>query len=285
MEEAAGVKYNPDGHVRPGCPTVIVYADDFVALCHSRQQAEAVQGKLSIWLKERGLSLNREKTRIGRVSDGFDFLSFNIRRYRTSQGSKALTRPSRDAMKKIRRRLADELRAMRGDPESRGDLQAEPGHQGPGELLPVRGVQEVLPVTGQLPVAATLQVGSPQAPQEGPEMGHRPLLRPVLHSTGATGGSSATGKPAPTCTSTPGPRSSGTRRSPAGTHPTILPWPSTGPTGVASRNPRNWPRPGKKPCGTSTGCARYAGNCCCSPTARPTPPASGRPGTRPSARR
>ena len=33
------------------------------------------------------------------------------------------------------------------------------------------------------------------------------------------------------------------------------------------------------------GCARYAGNCCCSPTARPTPPASGRPGTRPSARR
>ena len=118
MEEAAGVKYNPDGHVKPGCPTVIVYADDFVALCHSRQQAEAVQGKLSIWLKERGLSLNREKTRIGRVSDGFDFLSFNIRRYRTSQGSKALTRPSRDAMKKIRRRLADALRAMRGDPES-----------------------------------------------------------------------------------------------------------------------------------------------------------------------
>jgi RNA-directed DNA polymerase len=48
MEEAAGVKYNPDGHVRPGCPTVIVYADDFVALCHSRQQAEAAQGKLSI---------------------------------------------------------------------------------------------------------------------------------------------------------------------------------------------------------------------------------------------
>ena len=88
-----------------------------MALCHSRQQAEAVQGKLSIWLKERGLSLNREKTRIGRISDGFDFLSFNIRRYRTSQGSKALTRPSRDAMKKIRRRLADELRAMRGAPE------------------------------------------------------------------------------------------------------------------------------------------------------------------------
>lgn len=117
MDEAAGVRYDYRGGVIPGCPTVIVYADDFVALCHSREQAETVQEKLSIWLKERGLSLNREKTRIGRVSDGFDFLSFSIRRYRTSQGSKVLTRPSRDAMKKIRRRLADELRAMRGAPE------------------------------------------------------------------------------------------------------------------------------------------------------------------------
>ena len=65
----------------------------------------------------------------------------------------------------------------------------------------------------------------------------------------------------------------------------ILPWPSTGPTGVASRSPRSWPRPGRPPCGTSADCARYAGNCCCPPTARQTPPASGRPGTRQSARR
>ena len=77
-----------------GCPTVIVYADDFVALCHSREQAEAVQARLGAWLKERGLTLNKEKTRIGRISDGFDFLSFNIRRYRTSQGSKVHTGPA-----------------------------------------------------------------------------------------------------------------------------------------------------------------------------------------------
>ena len=90
-----------------------------MALCHSREQAEAVQAKLGAWLKERGLSLNKEKTRIGRISDGFDFLSFNIRRYRTREGSKVLIRPSRDAMKKIRRRLGDELRAMRGSPVAR----------------------------------------------------------------------------------------------------------------------------------------------------------------------
>src|SRR5258708_35150976 len=85
---------------------------------HCRVPEEEVYVKLAVWLKERGLSLNRGKPRSGRINDGFDFLSFNIRRYRTAQGGKVLTRPSRDAMKKIRRRLADELRAMRGSPVS-----------------------------------------------------------------------------------------------------------------------------------------------------------------------
>jgi RNA-directed DNA polymerase len=114
MEEAAGVSYDSHGHVKPGCPTVITYADDFVALCHSREQAETVQARLSAWLKGRGLSLNQEKTRISRIADGFDFLSFTIRRYHLRSGTKVLTKPSRDALKKIRRRIADELRALRG---------------------------------------------------------------------------------------------------------------------------------------------------------------------------
>ncbi len=75
MEAAAGVIYRCTGAVKAGCPTVVTYADDFVALCHRRQQAETVQARLETWLKERGLSLNPEKTRIGRVEDGFDFLS------------------------------------------------------------------------------------------------------------------------------------------------------------------------------------------------------------------
>ena len=114
MEEAAGVAYDYRGGVKPGCPTVITYADDFVALCHSREQAEAVHARISVWLKERGLSLNKEKTRIGRIGDGFDFLSFNIRRYHGDNGTKTLTRPSRNALTKIRRRNALELRALRG---------------------------------------------------------------------------------------------------------------------------------------------------------------------------
>ncbi|MGH3570184.1 MAG: reverse transcriptase domain-containing protein, partial [Pseudonocardia sp.] len=106
MEAAAGVEYDKRGYVKAGCPTVITYADDFVVLCHDRGQAEAVRDRLSAWLKERGLSLNQEKTRIGRIDAGFDFLSFTIRRYHVRGGAKVLTKPSREALKKIRRRNA-----------------------------------------------------------------------------------------------------------------------------------------------------------------------------------
>ena len=92
MEEAAGVEYDSRGRVKAGRPTVITYADDFVALCHTREQAETVAARLSTWLKERGLSLNQEKTRIGRIDAGFDFLSFTIRRFHVQGGPKVLSR-------------------------------------------------------------------------------------------------------------------------------------------------------------------------------------------------
>jgi RNA-directed DNA polymerase len=93
---------------------VVTYADDFVVLCHSREQAEQVRDRLSAWLAVRGLAFNEDKTRITKVDDGFDFLSFNIRRYHVTGGTKVLTRPSRGAMTKMRRRIANELRALRG---------------------------------------------------------------------------------------------------------------------------------------------------------------------------
>jgi len=113
MEAAAGVEYDSYGYVKAGRPTVITYADDFVVLCHSRDQAETVRDRLTTWLKERGLSLNQEKTRIGRIDAGFDFLSFTIRRYHVGGGTKVLTKPSREALKRIRRRNAEELRILR----------------------------------------------------------------------------------------------------------------------------------------------------------------------------
>jgi RNA-directed DNA polymerase len=115
LEEAAGVRYQRSGRhagdTRPGNPVVVRYADDLVACAHTREQAEQVKALLATWLVPRGLAFNEDKTRIVHLTEGFDFLGFTIRRYRNG---KLLITPSRAAIKRLRKRLADEMRALRG---------------------------------------------------------------------------------------------------------------------------------------------------------------------------
>lgn len=115
LEDAAGVRYERgparEGRTRGDSPVLVAYADDFAACCHTRQQAEGIQRKLAAWLAERGLTLNEDKTRIVRLADGFDFLGWNFRRY---PAGKTLVKPSREAIRRHRQRLADEMRSLRG---------------------------------------------------------------------------------------------------------------------------------------------------------------------------
>jgi RNA-directed DNA polymerase len=114
LEEAAGVRYRTGihaGDVRDGCPALTRYADDLVVCCHSRQQAVQVQARLAEWLEPRGLAFNEAKTRIVPLSEGFEFLGINLRRY---PNGKLLIKPSATAIKRFRNRLAREFRALRG---------------------------------------------------------------------------------------------------------------------------------------------------------------------------
>jgi len=81
-----------------------------VVLCHSQEQAEQVKARLAEWLAPRGLAFNEDKTKIVHLSEGFDFLGFNVRRYHR----KLLIKPSRAAIKRLRERLAAETRKLRG---------------------------------------------------------------------------------------------------------------------------------------------------------------------------
>ena len=114
LEEAAGVRYVTSGKLagdtRAGSPVLIRYADDMVVLCHSQEQAGQVKARLAEWLAPRGLAFNEDKTRIVCLSEGFDFLGFNVRRYR----SKLLIKPSKAAIRRLRERLAAEMRILRG---------------------------------------------------------------------------------------------------------------------------------------------------------------------------
>ncbi|MGH9242767.1 MAG: group II intron maturase-specific domain-containing protein, partial [Acidimicrobiales bacterium] len=114
MEQAAGVRYHSAGS-RAGAtvaesPVGVRYADDLVAMCVSREQAEEVKQRLVAWLAPRGLAFNEDKTRIVHLDDGFNFLGFNVRRY---QG-KLLIKPSNAAIKRHRERLTAEVKALRG---------------------------------------------------------------------------------------------------------------------------------------------------------------------------
>src|SRR5664279_524483 len=114
LEHAAGVRYERSGGVKRltkrASPVVVRYADDLLALCHTRDQAEQVQAQVAEWLRPRGLAFNDDKTSIVDAETGFDFLGFNIRRYH----GKLLIKPSKTAITRIKQRLRQEIRASRG---------------------------------------------------------------------------------------------------------------------------------------------------------------------------
>ncbi|WP_128382279.1 group II intron reverse transcriptase/maturase [Streptomyces cavernae] len=114
LEEAAGVRYRETGaragETEAGSPILIRYADDLVALCHSRGEVEQVKARLAAWLLPGGLVFNEDKTRIAHLDEGFDFLGFNIRRYRGT----LLIKPSKAALQRIRDRLSAEVVNLRG---------------------------------------------------------------------------------------------------------------------------------------------------------------------------
>ena len=206
---------------------VVRYADDLVALCVSREQAEQVKARLAAWLAPRGLAFNEDKTTIVHLDDGFDFLGFNVRRYR----GKLLIKPSKAALRRHRERLAAEMKALRGANASAVLQTTEPDHSGMVGLLPDGGVQRGVRQAGHARVEAHLQVGHATATRTNRSAGSSTGTSASSTSPGVTGGSSVTVTAAPTCSSTPGPRSSATRWSQARRHPTTRPWPTTGPGG------------------------------------------------------
>ena len=113
MEEALNIKYrkrksrNGYTYVNKSKYVVIRYADDFVVLCKTLEDAKAVYGLLENYLKERGLTLAPDKTEITHLKDGFDFLSFNTRCYESQNNKKGhivLTKASEDAVKSFKRK-------------------------------------------------------------------------------------------------------------------------------------------------------------------------------------
>ena len=75
---------------------MVRYADDFVILCRSREEAERALAKVEEWTAAAGLQLHPDKTRIVDATQpgGFDFLGYHFERgYRW---------PSKKSLKKLK---------------------------------------------------------------------------------------------------------------------------------------------------------------------------------------
>lgn len=122
MEDIFGIKYKPVrgkggilSYTNQTKYTLVFYADDFVVMCNTQKDAEDVYGLLNPYLEERGLELSKEKTRIVTIEEGFNFLGFNVRLYRTSQGEKLLIKPSKESIKKSKEAISKEIQKLKGN--------------------------------------------------------------------------------------------------------------------------------------------------------------------------
>ena len=89
---------------------MVRYADDFVVLCKSREEAEAALVLIRAWVKDNGLRLHPDKTHLGDCrnrGEGFEFLG-----YRFEAGGRSVRKKSFD-------RLKDSIRAK--TKRTRGD--------------------------------------------------------------------------------------------------------------------------------------------------------------------
>jgi RNA-directed DNA polymerase len=83
------------------------YCDDFIITGSTKELLEdKVKPLVEEFLKERGLELSQEKTRISHISDGFDFLGKNIRKYK----GKLFIKPSTKNVKSILSKIGETIK-------------------------------------------------------------------------------------------------------------------------------------------------------------------------------
>jgi len=94
------------GALLPQNTGYIRYADDLIVTAKSLEEIEALKPIVEKFFAERGLALNTEKTRIVSVNTGFDFLGFNVRRYKR----KCIVKPQKEKVHKLLKEIRKWLR-------------------------------------------------------------------------------------------------------------------------------------------------------------------------------
>lgn len=105
----SNIYLNPLDHLMARCGVEMVrYADDFVLLCRTRDEAEEALEQVKRWVGEQGLTLHPDKTCIVDVREpgGFDFLGYHFER--------GMKWPRKKSMRKLRDSIRMKTRRANG---------------------------------------------------------------------------------------------------------------------------------------------------------------------------
>ena len=91
---------------------MVRYADDFVILCRTREEADAALAEVGAWVNENGLALHPEKTHVGdcrQPGQGFEFLGYRFEAGQRHVHQKSLNKFKDSIREKTRRTRGDSL--------------------------------------------------------------------------------------------------------------------------------------------------------------------------------
>ena len=94
---------------------MVRYADDFVVLCKSREEAAAALADILAWVTENGLRLHPDKTHVGdcrQAGEGFEFLGYRFESGLRLVRKKSLTRLKDNIRDKTRRTQGQSLKRI-----------------------------------------------------------------------------------------------------------------------------------------------------------------------------
>ncbi|WP_424097774.1 group II intron reverse transcriptase/maturase [Moorena producens] len=130
LEEELGIKYTwiKDSSREDGGywgnktnRAYIRFADDFVILTETEEDAANAKEITKKWLAKKGLMLSEEKTKISHLTTGFDFLGWNFRKFKTTRKKTGLItyiKPSKKSIKKVKGKIREELSKLKSGKQS-----------------------------------------------------------------------------------------------------------------------------------------------------------------------
>ena len=102
LDETIRDKYSDKYTFNP----IVRYADDFVIIMKTKEQAQEVKSYIGEELNRIvGVELSEDKTRITEINEGFNFLGFNIRKYKNGKAEGLMIKPSKENVKKVIEKL------------------------------------------------------------------------------------------------------------------------------------------------------------------------------------